>query len=223
MTHDIHKLIETLLQAHAYEDKHPSKTSPVVTISRDHGCGGQEIADLLAKRLNVPVYDKELMDAVVAQSGTNPHLMAQLDEKTRSVWDSWIVSMLSGENLQYDQYRRHLVKVVLGIFNSGNGGVLIGRGAHLILARQPVFRVRIVASPETGAERLTLKDSISLDQARKMMEEINQHRSKFVWEVFKQRLNDPTTFDLTINTDRLNKYEDVVEIIIFSMQHHHIT
>lgn len=221
MTTDSLKLIETLLKAQTYESKHPPVTHPVVTLSRDHGCGGREVADLLAKRLNVPVYDKELMNAVVAHSSANPHLMAQLDEKTRSVWDNWIVSMLSGENLQDDHYRRQLIKVVLGIFNTGNGGILIGRGAHLILARQNVFRVRIVASPETGAERLALKNSISLEQARKLVKEVHQHRGKFVWDIFKQRLNDPTTFDLTINTDQLDKYEDMVEIIVFAMQHHH--
>lgn len=221
MTHDVHKLIETLLKVQAYEGKRSTETHPVVTISRDHGSGGREIADLLAKRLNVPVYDKELMDAVVEQSGANPHLMAQLDEKTHGFLDSWIVSTLSGENVQDDYYRRHLAKVVLGIFNTGHGGVIIGRGAHLILARQHVFRVRIVASPETCAERLALKKAISVEQAHKLVAQTHQNRSEFVWNVFKQRLNEPATYDLTINTDRLNKYEDVMEIIIFAMQHHH--
>lgn len=213
------KLVEALLKAQMHEDNRPSGTKPVVTISRDHGSGGREIADLLAKHLTVPVYDKELVDTVVEQSGANPHLLAQLDEKTRSFWDSWIVSMLSGENVLEDNYRRHLVKVVLGILNTGNGGVIIGRGAHLILARQHVFRVRIIASPETCAERVSRKKEISPEQARKLVEQVNQGRSKFVRDVFKQRLDNPATFDLTINTDHLSKYEEVAEIIIFAMQY----
>jgi len=221
MTNDVHKLIETLLKAQAYEGKRPIETHPVVTISRDHGSGGGEIADLLAKRLNIPVYDKELMDAVVDQSGANPHLMAQLDEKTHGFWDSWIVSILSGENVQDDYYRRYLVKVVLGIFNTGNGGVIVGRGAHLILARQHVFRVRIVASPQTCAERVASKKSISVEQACKLVTQTHKNRSEFVWNLFKQRLNEPANYDLTINTDQLNKYEEVTEIILHAMQRHH--
>ncbi|MDP2154681.1 MAG: cytidylate kinase family protein, partial [Sulfuricella sp.] len=142
------------------------------------------------------------------------------DEKTRGFWDSWIVSMLSGENVLEDNYRRHLVKVVLGILNTGNGGVIIGRGAHLVLAHQHVFRVRITASPETCAERVAHKRQVSQEEARQEVARVNEGRSRFVWDVFKKRLNDPAAFDLTINTDRLSKYEEVVEIIIFAMQYH---
>jgi hypothetical protein len=222
MTMDATKLVEAILKAHAAE-MHGGQGAPrpVVTLSRDYGSGGREIAQELAKHLSVPVYDKEVMDAVVEQSGTNPHLMAQLDEKTRGFWDSWIVSMLSGENVLDDNYRRHLVKVVLGILNTGKGGVIIGRGAHLILAQQKVFRVRIIASPETCAERIAHKRQISLEEARKEVARVNEGRATFIWNVFKQRLNDPTAFDLAINTDHLSKSEEVAEIIIFAMQYHH--
>lgn len=221
MTMDATKLVEAILKAHAAET-HGSRGAerPVVTLSRDHGSGGREIAQQLAKHLAVPVYDKELMDAVVEQSGANPHLMAQLDEKTRGFWDGWIVSMLSGENVLDDNYRRHLVKVVLGILNTGNGGVIVGRGAHLVLAQQNVFRVRIIASPEICAGRVAQKHQISQEEARKEVARVNEGRAKFVWDVFKKRLNEPAAFDLTINTDHLSKYEEAAEIIIFAMQYH---
>jgi len=222
MTMDATQLVEAIIKAQAAE-MHGGRGAerPVVTLSRDYGSGGREIAQQLAKRLAVPVYDKELLDAVVERSGADPRLLAQLDEKTRGFWDTWILSLLSGENLLEENYRRHLVKVVLGILYTGNGGVIIGRGAHLILAQQDVFRVRITASPETCAERVAKKRAVSPEEARKLVELVNQNRSKFVWDVFKQRLNEPTTFDLTINTDRVAKYEEVAEIIIFAMQYHH--
>lgn len=222
MTMDATQLVEAIIKAHAAE-MHGGRGAerPVVTLSRDYGSGGREIAQQLAKRLAVPVYDKELLDAVVERSGADPRLLAQLDEKTRGFWDTWILSLLSGENLLEENYRRHLVKVVLGILYTGNGGVIIGRGAHLILAQQDVFRVRITASPETCAERVAKKRAVSPEEARKLVELVNQNRSKFVWDVFKQRLNEPTTYDLTINTDRLAKFEEVAEIIIFAMQYHH--
>ena len=220
MTMDATQLVEAIIKAHAAE-MHGGRGAerPVITLSRDYGSGGREIAQQLGKRLAVPVYDKELLDTVVERSGADPHLLAQLDERTRGFWDSWIVSMLSGEGVLEENYRRHLIKVVLGILYTGNGGVIIGRGAHLILAQQDVFRVRITASPETCAERVAKKRSVSPEEARKLVEQVNQNRSKFVWDVFKQRLNEPTTFDLTINTDRLAKYEEVAEIIIFAMQY----
>lgn len=220
MATDALKLVETLLKANAAPGyAGDGKERPVITLSRDHGSGGREIAAALAKRLAVPVYDKELLDAVIEQSGANPHLMSQLDEKTRGFWDAWIISLLSGENVLEENYRRHLIKVVLGILNTGNGGVIMGRGAHIILALQNVFRVRITASPETCAERIAAKQRISLEEGRKLVARTNEGRGKFVWDVFKRRLNDPTAFDLTLNTDRLDNYEEVAEIIIFAMQY----
>jgi len=221
MTMNTTKLVEAIVKAHAAE-MHGGRGAarPVVALSRDHGSGGREIAQRLAEHLAVPVYDKELLDAVVERSGADPRLMAQIDEKTRGFWDSWIVSMLSGDNVQEDNYRRHLVKVVLGILNTGNGGVIVGRGAHLVLARQDVFRVRIIASPETCSERVAHERQISLEEAGKEVVRVNDGRAKFVWDVFKRRLNEPAAFDLTINTDHLSKYEEVAEIIIFAMQYH---
>lgn len=220
MATDALKLVETLLKAHAASGyKGDGKERPVITLSRDHGSGGREIAAALAKRLSVPVYDRELLDAVVEQSGANPHLMSQLDERTRGFWDTWIISLLSGENVLEENYRRHLVKVILGILHTGNGGVIMGRGAHIVLAQQNVFRVRITASTEICAQRLLEKQQISLDEARKLVAKTNEGRAKFVWDVFKQRLNDPTAVDLTINTDHLANYDEVAEIIIFAMQY----
>lgn len=215
------KLVEALLKAQAHDGNKPLGAKPLVTISRDYGSGGREISAVLAKRLAVPLYDKELLDAVIARSGADPHLMEKLDEKTRGFWDSWIISILSGENVLEENYLRHLVKVVLGILNTGDGGVLIGRGAHFILARQDVFRVRITASPETCAERIAHGRKIGVEEARKEASRINEGRAKFIWEIFKKRLNDPTAFDLTVNTDHLNKPEEVAEMIIFAMQYRH--
>lgn len=221
MATDPLKLVEALLKAQMHEGKGLPGKKPVVTISRDYGSGGREISAALAKHLAIPVYDKELLDAVVERSGADPHLLEQLDEKTRGFWDSWIISILSGENVLEENYRRHLVKIVLGILNTGDGGVIIGRGAHLILAQQEVFRVRIIASPETCAERVAQKRQLSLEEARKEVNRVNEGRNRFVREVFKKSLNEPTAFDLTINTDYLSKYEEVAEIIIFAMQYHH--
>lgn len=221
MTVDAAKLVETLVKAQmasGHATRQPDK--PVVTLSRDYGSGGREIAQFLAQRLGVPVYDKELLDAVVERSGIDPNLMAQLDERTQgTTLNSWLVSLLSGENMLTDDYRRHLVKVVLAICNTGDGGVIIGRGAHLILAQQEVFRVRVVASPDTCAARIAEKKGVSREEGRKLVDLVNQGRGKFVHDVFNERLNTPTAYDLVINTDRLSRFEDAAEIIIFAMQY----
>jgi cytidylate kinase len=218
MATDAMKAIQSLIMAQFGSDfahREGLGAKPVVTVSRDYGSGGREIATMLARQLDVPTYDRELLDAVAQKTGTRRQLVEELDEKTRGFWDSWIMSILSGENLLEDNYRRYLVKAVLDVLNTG--GVIVGRGAHVILASRSVFRVRIVASPEVCARRIAARKNIPLEEARDQVAQKNKGRSEFVWTHFKSRLNDPTAFDLVINTDHLERSEDVVEIILFAM------
>ena len=55
----------------------------VVTITRSCGSGGSIIANLLAKQLNIKVYDKELLKLASDDSGINERLFAMVDEDTK--------------------------------------------------------------------------------------------------------------------------------------------
>lgn len=58
----------------------------VVTITRSCGSGGSIIANLLAKQLNIKVYDKELLKLASDDSGINERLFAMVDEDTKRVF-----------------------------------------------------------------------------------------------------------------------------------------
>ena len=46
----------------------------IITISRQFGSGGKEIAEKLAKELNIPFYDRELIELAAKESGINEDL-----------------------------------------------------------------------------------------------------------------------------------------------------
>ena len=57
---------------------------PVITISREYGSGGREIGLLVAKKMNVPFYDKELI-AQTAQNGFfSPEILREYEERIAS-------------------------------------------------------------------------------------------------------------------------------------------
>lgn len=177
------------------------KPRPLVALSRDKGAGGEEVARLMAEKLGVNVYDRELLDAVAQSAGTDPYLMAELDEKVAHMRNAWVISLLTNQIVLNEDYHNHLVDVVLGL--APGGGVMVGRGTHLILAGQPVLRLRIVGSPEICTRRLMEREKISSEEAKKRVETANHERGSFIWEHFRSRLNDPVHFDLTINTDHI--------------------
>ena len=47
------------------------KENTVITISRQYGCGGRELAEILAKKLNVNLYDRQIVHIAAAKLGIN--------------------------------------------------------------------------------------------------------------------------------------------------------
>lgn len=216
MTDESMKALQALVLAAGYPaQRRAGEGPPVVALSRDCGGLGDEVARQLAERLGVKCYDRELLDAIVRRSTLDPEIVERLDENSHRHGNRWIASLLSGDSHGVS-YRRHLVRVVLGILNTG--GVIVGRGAHIILAQHHAFRVRIAASHGACAERLALAKGISIEDAGREIGGVNAARAKFLWDHFGARLNDPTLFDLVINTDRLGDGAKVVDIVLFAMQ-----
>ena len=56
----------------------------VITIARQYGSGGREIGEMLAKKLNVPYYDKELIALAAKKSGLSEEVFRQADERATS-------------------------------------------------------------------------------------------------------------------------------------------
>lgn len=217
MTMDAQAIIQALVKAQLVRDTYDrgEKPLPVVTLSRGYGCGGGEVARELAKRLQVGLFDKEILNEIVTRSGGDKYLMEKLDEAVKDRWEAWILSFLSGDNMLTENYQRLLVNVLLGIYETG--GVIIGRGAHVVLAKHDIFRVRIIGSPEKCAKRVSARENLSLEEARKKVDAKNHGRSKFVWDYWKHRLSEATEFDLVINTDRFEDVSRIAELIIDAM------
>jgi cytidylate kinase len=214
----IQQYIQSLVKNVAYyELQKPTKgtVKPTVTLSRDYGSGGTQIAKALAGKLGVTLYDDKFLEAIAKEAQVDVDLMAELDEKVCKHKTDWVVSLITGQNASSANYRHHLVSVALGILCSG--GVIIGRGVHVILAEHDVFRVRLVGSTSKCAERIANYKKISVDEAKDMVLATNHQRGDFLWETFHQRLNDPTLFDLVINTDNFTNQDSIVELILKAM------
>ncbi len=202
--------------AEAKEELHPgSFRNPVITISRSMGSGGNEIGQLVAQELGIPCYCKEVLDNVAKEAHVHQSLMNKLHERLTQASDAWLYSLVFGKNVTRDDYLHRLVTTVRGLYQSG--GVIMGRGANVILAGRNVLRVRITGSVEACAKRLAMQENIEIDEAKRRVRASNKARSEFAWKMFKKRCNDPIIYDLTINTDHFLNYGHVADIIIQAM------
>jgi cytidylate kinase len=185
---------------------------PVITISRDYGSGGDVIASRLCERLGLPLYDEELLQQVAGRLQDDPAIVRMLDEGFGRAKDMWLYRLFSGKDIGPDTYRDTLVKVVMSLGRLG--GVIVGRGAHVILHDFCALRVRIAGTPEACVRRMVEAGHGTMAQEMAKAKELNHRRGKFVWDVFHSRLSDVNQFDITVNTDRMVDFEDVVDMLV---------
>jgi len=188
---------------------------PVITISRTIGSGGDYIAEQVADRLGVELYGAEILDAIARGANVSKTLIQNLNEKMDAT-DAWVYSALFGKHVSRDEYVRFLITVVRGLYHAG--GVIMGRGGHVILQGRKALRVRIVGSVEACAGRIAEQDGTSYIDAKRKVIESNKRRGKFIWNLFESRYNNPTNYDLVINTDQFRDLSDAVEIILLAVQ-----
>ncbi|MGD0089183.1 MAG: cytidylate kinase-like family protein [Planctomycetota bacterium] len=218
MRNDAARLVRALLGAEEQRG-HLARILPegcVVALSRDCACGGEEIAQLLARKLRVRCFDKELLDAVARETRQDRATLERLDERASGKMDAWVYSTLFGRNVSPEDYWRSMSRVILNL--AAHGGVIVGRGAHLILARSRAFRVRLTGSAELCAQRMAEKQHIPLKEAGQRVAETNAERHAFIETHFKRSINDAGNYDLVLNTDRF-EIPAAVQVILVAMQH----
>lgn len=211
------RFLQAILLAESKQPRKKPETppAPTVTLSRDYGAGGEEVAKRVADYLGVKTFDQEILEAVAKAIGTDPHLLQHLDERVSSMWDSWLRSLVGGRDIYRTNYRRRLFDVVLGI--ACTGGVILGRGAHLILATRQAFRVRITGSPQRCAQRVAEAEGLTVDEALQRILEVNAERERYIRDTYGRELNNASDFDLIINTDKYADLDLVARLIITAM------
>ena len=188
---------------------------PVITISRTLGSGGDYIARSVADRLGIELYGEDIINGIATEANVSASLMQTLNEKLDAV-DAWIYSAVFGKHVSRDEYVHFLSTVIRGLYHTG--GVIVGRGGHVILAGRDVLRVRIVGSVEACATRISEQEGIGYAEAKRKVQENMKHRGKFIWDLFHSRYNDPTNFDLVVNTDYFRRLDDVIELVLMAMR-----
>lgn len=61
----------------------------LITISRQYGAGGSEVARLVAMELGWSVVDNDIVDRVAARAGLAPEVVARQDERIPGSWSGW--------------------------------------------------------------------------------------------------------------------------------------
>lgn len=186
-------------------------TAPFITISKQCGACGEEIAFRTAERLadlshgSIPwvVIDKNIAEHVIRDH----HLPQRIsrffsEEETLSIEEH--IEGLLGLSVPRTTRIEDMTRTIVRLARLGHV-ILIGRAAHLITARFPrSLHIRIFGSLERRAQRVAAKRRCSLEEAMAEIHRIDHQSQHFVSSYFHSDLHDTSKYDLLINTDRVS-------------------
>lgn len=212
----------------------------VITISRQVGSGGDEIAERLCDRLGYRYFDKEVLRAAASEAGlcendaidfSEDHYKARdlltrlFSSRPRTVRHVLIreeehgpVDTLTARALDEEQCVELVRYAVTKAYDEGDM-VIVGRGGQAILAGKPgVLHVRIVAPFDHRIRRLREQGVSGVSELKLTIAERDRATAEYLRRFFGIRWDDPTLYHLVINTGLLG-LEAATETIIEAAQH----
>ncbi|MGD0382391.1 MAG: cytidylate kinase-like family protein [Thermoguttaceae bacterium] len=185
-----------------FHQAHYRQKKCFLTISREAGAGGSEIAAIVGKRLGWEVIDKNLLDKVAERFNLDRSMLNLVDE-TRSNWVYDVLgSWMDSKVIPHETYVSQLSRVILAAARQSSF-IFVGRGARFLLPREKVLAVRLIASEGFRLKRIMQYHKLSEADARRHIHEVDQGRREFVQRFFHHDITDPHLYDLVINTEGL--------------------
>ena len=182
----------------------------IVTVEREYGCGGGEIAQRLAERLGWKLWDHQLTEEIARLANCSKAAVEQREERTDPLYYRLFKSFLRGSyEGSINAHKLNLVdsETILKITErvvqhaAGKGdSVIVGRGSQLFLKdRTDTFRVFLYASWEEKVRRLLARGK-SEREAQELVDTVDRERAGFIEKYFNVAWPDRSVYHMMINT-----------------------
>jgi cytidylate kinase len=198
----------------------------IITIEREYGCGGGEIAQRLATHLGWKLWDQLLTEEIARLADCPKKVVEQREERTDPLYYRLFKSFLRGSyEGSLNAHKLKMVdsecilelteKVVQHAASAGNC-VIVGRGSqHFLRNRQDALRIFLYAPREEKVRRLLARGK-SEQEAFQLVDTIDRERSDFIAKYFKVEWPSRSIYHAMINT--VMGDENVVQIIVDFMK-----
>jgi cytidylate kinase len=190
-----------------------------ITISRQAGSRGHEVAEALAEYLQAKthdrcpwtVFDRNLVEKVLADHHLPGQLARFMPEDRHSEIENILGDVL-GVHPPSPSLVAKATETILHLAELGNV-ILLGRGANIITSRLDyVFHVRLIGSLERRVAHIQKMLQMGEREAREFVHVEDRGRERYLKSYFHKNIDDPLLYHLTLNTDLMTS-EKAAEII----------
>ena len=199
-----------------------------ITISREYGSGGGEIASRLARRLGWDLIDHAIVERTARVLGTSPEeaevhdesdggIILQLLNVMQNLYPAFMVNAPPEAFLSDEDYWRTEDKIVRAAAARGRV-VIVGRASQVILADlRDVLHVYVVAPFEKRVAYVMQREGVDRHAAESRIHKKDHERASYLEREYHHRPDDAHLYDLVLNTSLLD-LESTTQIICFTLQ-----
>jgi cytidylate kinase len=212
------------------------KAMSAITVSREYGSGGGEIAARLARRLGwqlidhaiieqtarelevheteVEKHDEEYLES--SRPGILERILEQLAPSAPATGGGGILirPSSSAEVLAYQETMRNIITAAA---TTGHV-VIVGRGGQVLLAdRRNVLHVRVVAPLEQRVAYVVRREGLDTEDALRRVQAKDQARTRYMQTQYQSQHEDPHLYDLVIDTAVL-PLDNAVDLICLALE-----
>ena len=192
----------------------------LITISREYGSGGRVVGKIVAERLSVPLYDKDIIDMAAKESGLSREVIESAELQAKSSFSYTLSSAVSfgegfgGEAISMNE-KLFLAQfdVITEIGDRGEG-VIVGRCADYVLRDDPdVVNVFISGEKEDKIRRCIEEYGDSEEEVEKKMTIYDKARRNYYNYHTSRKWGDYKNYDLIINSSDVGE-QGAADVII---------
>lgn len=183
----------------------------IISVGREFGSGGHVIAEALAKRFGIPLYDQNLLANIAKEKNLDAGELDRYDETPKNRLFYRKVKGYSNspeENVANLQFA-HLQKLA----KEGESFVIVGRCAETKLKEFPALvSIFVLGDMEAKVERVMKKYELSRGDAEQLIKKMDWKRKSYHNYYCNGKWGDSRNYDLSINSSTLG-IEETVNII----------
>ncbi len=195
----------------------------IVALGRQYGSGGREIGEKLARLMDVPFYDRELIALAAQKSGISPETYASIDE---TATNSLLYALSTGAFMFSSHFtsvselpmndKLYILqnKIITEIAEKDGSCVIVGRCADYILRDNPnCVSVFIHAPLETRVERVAKKEGISLQAAETLITKTDKKRANYYNFYTNREWGCTNNYELSISSHPMGS-DNVAQVLL---------
>lgn len=187
----------------------------LITISRQFGSGGSEVARLVAGALGWQVVDNEIVDRVAHRAGLTPDAVAEQDERAPGFVER-LARALAASSQEFavpelgvavrpaEPSLVRLTEMVVKEIAEEGRAVLVGRAAPAVLGLEAgALHVRLVAGREYRIAAAMEAEKLDRKAAERLMDQTDAERRRYHKEHYNRDWDDPVHYHMVLNTGLL--------------------